>query len=61
MPLSGPPLDAPFDLSKVLNRGLEAKPDELALVSAETRWTWRELEACQPKFLCSRSSGMALK
>ncbi len=60
MPLSGPPLDAPFDLSKVLNRGLEAKPDELALVSAETRWTWRELEETSDR-LARQLLGLGLK
>ncbi len=44
MPILGSRLDAPVDLPNVLDVGLETKPDELALVSAETRWTWRELE-----------------
>ena len=35
MPLSGPPLDQPIDLRNVLGRGLESKPDGVALVSAE--------------------------
>ena len=44
MPLVGPPLKAPADLPDILKRGLEAGADTVALVSAETRWTWRELE-----------------
>ncbi len=37
-------MHAPADLSNVPGHGLETKPTELALVSAETGWTWRELE-----------------
>jgi long-chain acyl-CoA synthetase len=44
MPIRGPRLAGPVDLPNVLEVGLEAKPDEPALVSAETRWTWRELQ-----------------
>ena len=45
MPLSGPPLEQAFQPSKLLlRRGLESKPDEVALVSAEGQWTWRELD-----------------
>ncbi|MEX2256089.1 MAG: class I adenylate-forming enzyme family protein [Acidimicrobiia bacterium] len=45
MPIDGGALDAlehPLDL--VLRVGLATKPDELALVSAEDRMTWRELD-----------------
>jgi acyl-CoA synthetase (AMP-forming)/AMP-acid ligase II len=42
--LSGPPLAGSVDLANVLDPGLESKPDDVALVSAEGRWTWRELE-----------------
>jgi acyl-CoA synthetase (AMP-forming)/AMP-acid ligase II len=31
-------------LSGLLEEGLSTKPDELALVSLESRWTWRELD-----------------
>src|SRR5262245_47842158 len=44
MPLSGPPLDQPIDLRRLLRTGLETKPDEIALVSVEGRHTWRELD-----------------
>lgn len=44
MPHVGPPLDQPISIPRLLQHGLAAKPDELALVSPATRWTWRELE-----------------
>jgi long-chain acyl-CoA synthetase len=44
MPLSGPPLDQPVDITDLLSVGLDRYPDAAALVSAEMRWTWRELE-----------------
>lgn len=44
MPIAGPPLHKPFQLDQILKRGLEIKPQELALVSAQTCWTWRELD-----------------
>ena len=44
MPLTGPPLDAPFDVPGLLRRGAEATPDDIALVSAERSWTWRALD-----------------
>ncbi|MGD9632765.1 MAG: class I adenylate-forming enzyme family protein [Pirellulales bacterium] len=45
MPISGPQLAEPFVLSDILAKGLATKPDELALVTNESRWTWRELDA----------------
>ncbi|MEM7444735.1 MAG: class I adenylate-forming enzyme family protein [Pseudomonadota bacterium] len=44
MPLAGPALDAPVDIRTLLRAGLEREPDAIALVSAEMRWTWRELD-----------------
>ncbi len=44
MPLAGPALDGPIDLPRILQRGLETRPDAPALVSLRMRWTWRELE-----------------
>lgn len=44
MPLSGPPLDAPLELSRLLERGFEADPGAVALVSRNTCWTWRDLD-----------------
>ena len=49
MPLSGPPLARPVDLRNLLAFGLATKPDELALASNESRWTWRELEAASSR------------
>ena len=60
MPLSGPPLGAPVDLSKILTRGLETKPNELALVSTESRWTWRQLEETSGR-LARSLLGLGLK
>jgi long-chain acyl-CoA synthetase len=40
----GPPLDGPIDVIDVLGTAGDATPDELALVSAETRFTWWELD-----------------
>ncbi len=44
MPIVGPPLDQPVGVDAILNCGLETKPDDIALISAVTRWTWRELD-----------------
>ncbi|MEM7173356.1 MAG: class I adenylate-forming enzyme family protein, partial [Pseudomonadota bacterium] len=44
MPFAGPPLESEFDLSDLLQRGLATKPDDEALHSAATSWTWRELD-----------------
>ena len=46
MPIDGASLDAPAaPLHDLLAVGLAARPDEVAMVSAERRVTWRELEA----------------
>ncbi len=44
MPLTGPPLTDTIDLTTLLDAGLSSRPDEAALQSAATRWTWRELD-----------------
>ncbi len=44
MPLSGGPIDRIVPMAELLNTGLEKKPDEVALVSLLTRFTWRELD-----------------
>jgi len=49
MPIAGPPLRQPFVLTEILSKGLATKPDELALVTNESRWTWRELEAASTR------------
>jgi long-chain acyl-CoA synthetase len=50
MPRNGPRLDAPIDLPGILRRGLESRPDTLAVVSAETRWTWREVDRASERY-----------
>ncbi len=60
MPFSGPALNEPVPLTDLLKRGLESKPDELALVSAETRWSWRELDRASDRFAAGlRGLGLA--
>lgn len=45
MPIDGTPVGAPADpLPRVLRAGLEANPDDAALVSADEEMTWRELD-----------------
>jgi len=44
MPIAGPPLDGPILLHEILELGVDAKPDEDALVSRRRRWTWRMLD-----------------
>lgn len=44
MPLLGPPLTRPMNLSHLLRAGLDADPDGVALISAEERWSWKDLE-----------------
>jgi len=44
MPISGPALQEPFNLIDLLRPGLNSRPDDAALVSAERSWTWRELD-----------------
>jgi acyl-CoA synthetase (AMP-forming)/AMP-acid ligase II len=45
MPSAGPPLTLANPIDRLLALGLETKPDALALVSAKTRMTWRQLDA----------------
>lgn len=44
MPLTGPPLSVPVDLSEILDIGLAGKPDDLAMVSEVRNWTWQQLD-----------------
>jgi len=44
MPIYGPELDDPVSIPELLRYGLENKPDEDALISLDTRHTWRELD-----------------
>ena len=50
MPLTGRPLAAPVNMADVLRVGLETKPDDAALVSAGTRWSWRELDRATQRY-----------
>jgi acyl-CoA synthetase (AMP-forming)/AMP-acid ligase II len=44
MPISGAPLGEPIRVRTLLQPGLDQHPDEAAIVSAESTWTWRELD-----------------
>jgi acyl-coenzyme A synthetase/AMP-(fatty) acid ligase len=44
MPLEGPALSSPVQVATLLQAAAETRPDEVALVSAESSWTWRELD-----------------
>jgi hypothetical protein len=44
MPLIGPALSGPADLVKLLAPVVSDRPDNIALVSATTAWTWCELD-----------------
>jgi acyl-CoA synthetase (AMP-forming)/AMP-acid ligase II len=44
MPLSGARLDQPIPITDLLRRGLETMPDEAALITAKSRWSWRGLD-----------------
>jgi len=50
MPLSGPKLDRPIRVPDLLAGGLQHKPDEPALVSAERSWSWRELDRASSNY-----------
>lgn len=44
MPHVGSPLDRPVPVADLLGKGLAERPNEPALVSLETSWTWRGLD-----------------
>ena len=44
MPLAGPPLLHANRIGNLLSHGLKTKPDDLALVSAKTQMSWRQLD-----------------
>ena len=50
MPISGPPLDAPADLPGLLDQGLSAKPDEVAIATLDERMTWRQLDVASTRY-----------
>ena len=41
---AGRALDGPVSPCGLLRAGLDADPDGLALICADTRWTWRTLD-----------------
>jgi len=53
MPISGPPLEGPIPLHEILKKGVEAKPDEDALVSRRQRWTFRKLDDVSSRLAAS--------
>ncbi|HXV79268.1 MAG TPA: class I adenylate-forming enzyme family protein [Candidatus Binatia bacterium] len=60
MPVSGAPLDRPVDVTDLLRRGLDGRPDAPALVSRESRFTWRELHEASDR-LAANLLGLGLK
>ncbi len=44
MALAGAKLQRPITLARLLDVGLQRKPDQPALISLERTWTWRELD-----------------
>lgn len=52
MPISGPPLERPIVLAKVLERGLAANPEAAALRLLDRAWSWRELEMASTRLAC---------
>ncbi|MEM7169422.1 MAG: class I adenylate-forming enzyme family protein [Pseudomonadota bacterium] len=55
MPFTGPPLEQPVSPTDILKSGLEKKPNDLALMSLEQRWSWSELDQA-----CARLAGNLL-
>ncbi len=60
MPLNGPSLSEPADLTDLLAPSVTANPEQTALVSAVGAWTWGELDK-QIKSLAARFSAIGLK
>jgi len=60
MPVTGPPVKESINLPDLLQRGLAANPDDAALVSRETRWTWRELDETSDR-LAANLLGLGLE
>lgn len=52
MPLYGPPAEGltPVDPSRLLQAGLRAHPDEIAVVSTKNSWTWRQLDKASDRY-----------
>jgi long-chain acyl-CoA synthetase len=50
MPLSVSKIDKPINMPRLLALGLGLKPDGTALISAEGRWSWRELDRASERY-----------
>src|SRR5437763_6414221 len=50
---AGRSLERPVMPSDLLRAGLDADPDGLALISTQTRWTWRTLDALSDRLAVS--------
>ncbi|MEM7445752.1 MAG: class I adenylate-forming enzyme family protein [Pseudomonadota bacterium] len=52
MPIYGPPIGdlKPTDMAGLLNNGLAAHPDEIALASTKNSWTWRQLDHASNRY-----------
>jgi long-chain acyl-CoA synthetase len=57
---AGRPLERPANLCDLLRAGVEANPDGLALISPDTRWTWRTLDGLSGR-LAESLLGLGLK
>ncbi|MCA9110032.1 MAG: acyl--CoA ligase, partial [Planctomycetaceae bacterium] len=60
MPLAGPTLTQTVTIDDLLRNGLASKSDELALVSAKSRISWRELDEASTR-LASQYLAIGLK
>src|SRR5262245_6200705 len=50
MPLSGPRPVGPIRMHELLARGLQAKPDEPAVMWADGSWSWRALDGASSRY-----------
>ncbi|MEM8587360.1 MAG: class I adenylate-forming enzyme family protein [Pseudomonadota bacterium] len=41
---------SPVDVTRLLDRGLSAHPDEIAVVSTKNSWTWRQLDKASDRY-----------
>jgi acyl-coenzyme A synthetase/AMP-(fatty) acid ligase len=44
VPICGPTLERPINLTNLLEVGMKAKPDEPAVITLERKWSWRKLD-----------------
>jgi acyl-CoA synthetase (AMP-forming)/AMP-acid ligase II len=60
MPQTGPLLEAPVELAKVLQIGLRDRPNDAALVSMEGVWSWSDLDQASSR-IAAQYLGLGLK